>query len=103
MKYELTRADGTVLRMTLLSGDVTPQTEIDKWDIEDRTGPREVVSIKRVAEFKDRPQASAIVVTADMAPTELHAVILQIAEALADANRRIASLEATMQQVGEAI
>lgn len=57
MKYELTRADGSICRMTLLVDDVTPESEISKWDAKDRTGPREVVKIERVDEFSLRSAA----------------------------------------------
>lgn len=100
MKYEIHRTDGTISRMQLVDG-VNVADEIAKWPDAEITTVAKVVP---VGNFEARPETQAKPMTiAPGTDPQLATLMVQMAEELARANTRLASLEGTIKAVGEAV
>lgn len=93
MFYEIIHKDGSVSRMTLGDVPTTPEAEVAKWPEEMRLSVKEIrkVEAHTAAMPAPLPEAAAALGL----PSEARDMMIELAEALALANRKIAALEQT--------
>lgn len=86
--YEITRRDGSISRMRLVDG-VDPAKEAAKWP-----DAHDVVSIRKVAEFEERPPVETQHMVAPQNVGEIAAAILNLDTRLSRIEQTFAAMEA---------
>lgn len=93
--YEIVHHDGTISQMTLGDIPTTAEAEVAKWPDAQRLSVKEIRPVMEHAPAAPALLPSLAAIPSGELSADTKALMIEMAEALAAANRKIAALEAT--------